>query len=111
MLWLQPLNLGTLVPDLPLPSDGGGEAGGADLQPKSLCYERAMGRCHRGGRCPGGCSRSVAGMAASPFGGSHLQRRFTNPWVFGALRSKSAWLGERLPSQHVTGNLFPGAVI
>lgn len=30
---------------------------------------------------------------------------------FWAWLSKSAWFGKRLPSQHVTGNLFPGAVI
>lgn len=45
------LNLGMLVLDLPLPSDGGREAGGADLNPKSLSCEGAAGAA-----CPGGAA-------------------------------------------------------
>lgn len=41
-----------LVLDLPLPSVCGGKAGGADLNPKSLSYERAMGRYHQWGMLP-----------------------------------------------------------
>lgn len=32
-------------------------------------------------------------------------------FFFWVLLLKSAWFGKRLPLQHVTGNLFPGAVI
>lgn len=54
------LNLGMLVLDLPLPSDGGREAGGADLNPKSLSCEGAAGAA-----CPGGAA-SVGATGTSP---------------------------------------------
>lgn len=107
------LNLGML--DLHLPSNGGREAGGVDLKPKSLSCERALGAA-----CPGGAATVPWGaVGTSP---SLLDSSCSYPSVltpgpqipslfFGVLLSKSAWFGKRLPLQHVTGNLFPGAVI
>lgn len=123
VLWLHLLNLGMLVLDLPSPSGDGREAGGADLEPKSLSYGRATGRCHHfrmlsapeiQPRCPRELwGRQHPQSVAAPVtpGARHLENQSTNPCFFGALCSKSVWFGKRLPSQHVTGNLFPGAVI
>lgn len=52
------LNLGML--DLRLPSNGGREAGGVDLKPKSLSCERALGAA-----CPGGAATVPWGAAGT----------------------------------------------
>lgn len=45
------LDLGIVVLDLPLPSESGRGAEGADLNPKSLSWEGAVGAA-----CPGGAA-------------------------------------------------------
>lgn len=117
-LWLQPLEPGDSGAGPALAFRWWQRGRRSWSQPKVSFLWRSNGgclpwRCSLSGSLRGPTSPSLVGLQLlSP---QHLDNRSTNPFClfifFWALLSKSVWFGKRLPLQHVTGNLFPGAVI